>query len=72
MNAQSFLPINGVWEIDLTVQQKLRGPAAFYNNVPVTIAAVGMHANEMYRDTFVLGGEFTDRQFQVPFEPAFV
>lgn len=72
IDEQSILPVNGVWEVDLTVQQKVRGPAAFYHNVPVTIAVLGMHANEVHRDTFMLGGEFTDLQFQFPFEPAFV
>jgi len=72
IDEQSILPVTGVWEVDLTIQQKLRGPAAFYNNVPVTVAVVGMQANEVHRDTFMLGGEFTDLQFQVPFEPAFV
>lgn len=69
---QTTTPVDGAWQVDLTVQQKMRGPATFYHNVPVTIAVVGVDATDIHRDTVMVGGEFSDVQLVVPFEPAFV
>ena len=72
IDAQSFTPGEDGWIVNLTIGQKLRGPASLYNNVPVTIAVVGTDVSNVFRDTVLMGGESTNVTLTVPFGPAWV
>lgn len=72
IDAQRVTPGEDGWIMQLTIGQKQRGPAASYHNVPVTIAVIGTNANNVYRDTVMVGGASTALDRTIPFEPAFV
>ena len=72
IDAQSFTPGEDGWIVQLTIGQKQRGPAAPYNNVPITVAIIGTDANNVLRDTVRVGGSATNLSFTVPFEPSWV
>lgn len=72
IEAFNTTPDGSGYVVDLTVQQKLRGPASFYHNVPVTVATFGQDPSVVQRDTVMMGGEFTTIQLHTPFEPAMV
>lgn len=60
------------WVLQLTIDQKQRGPSSPYNNVPITFTVVGTDVNDVWRDTVLVGGASTDLSFTLPFEPAWV
>lgn len=72
IDAQRVTPGEDGWDIQLTIGQKQRGPSAPYNNVPITIAIIGIDTDNVYRDTVMVGGTTTEVALTVPFEPAFV
>ncbi|MEZ4739005.1 MAG: M1 family metallopeptidase [Flavobacteriales bacterium] len=69
IDAVTTTPDGDGYEVELGFQQKLRGPASFYHNVPVTIASFGADPSIVQRDTVLLGGEFTQLTIHTPFEP---
>lgn len=72
IDAQNFSQGEEGWVVQLTIGQKQRGPAMPYNNVPITIAVIGTDADNVFRDTVLVGGPSTDLAFTVPFEPSWV
>lgn len=65
----SAVESGGSWTVDLTITQKLRGPASFYHNVPVTLTMLGATATQQQRTTINVGGASTALQVSCPFEP---
>lgn len=72
IDAQQVTHGENGWILQLTIGQKQRGPAAPYQQVPITIAVVGTDTANVYRDTVFVGGTTTDLALTIPFEPAFV
>jgi hypothetical protein len=57
------------WNVEATIGQKVRGPAALYANVPITITALGSDLDQQYRQRVVVGGSMSTIQFTCPFQP---
>lgn len=72
IGTQRTTPGGDGWLVELTIDQKMRGPASPYNNVPLTFTVVGTNTANVWRDTIPVGGTGTDLSFVVPFEPAWV
>jgi aminopeptidase N len=72
IDAQHSSPGEDGWILQLSIGQKQRGPAAPYQQVPITVAVVGTDTAQVFRDTVLVGGPSTDIALTIPFEPAFV
>lgn len=72
INAQTFTQNGSNWNIDLEIQQKTRGPASYYHNVPVVVTVIGVDQANIHRDTVMLGDALTDVTISCPFEPELV
>lgn len=57
------------WNVEATIGQKLRGPAAPYTNVPITITALGTNLDQQFRQRVVVGGMTSTVQLTCPFQP---
>ncbi len=58
----------GVWDVDLSIKQKLRGATVFHLEVPLDITLIGAAGQRQeYRQ--LVGGEFSDVALQCDFEP---
>lgn len=58
-----------IWDVDLNVQQKLRGTSVFHQSVPLDVTLIGAQGQRQeYRQ--MVGGEFTDLALQCAFQPA--
>lgn len=72
IDSQAFMPGEDGWVVQLELEQKQRGPAAPYSNVPLTFTVVGSSPDEVFRDTLLVGGATSQVALTVPFEPAWV
>jgi aminopeptidase N len=68
MNAQQS---GDSWNVELSIQQKLRGTTAFHHEVPLDITLIGAQGQRQeYRET--VGGEYTDVSVVADFDPQMV
>jgi len=72
IKSQSTVPNGPNWDVQLAIQQKMRGPANYYHNVPVTVTIIGQDPANVLRDTLVLGDALTTVTIPCPFEPDLV
>ncbi len=63
------VPSGGAWEITAHIEQKLRGPAVPYNDVPVTLTAVD-GTGATHDEALMVGGSLDQVTFTVPFQPS--
>ncbi len=69
INAFDVAPIGNEWNAHITFGQKVRGPAALYHNVPVTMVMMGDTPDQQHRTTIVIGGASSEVDVPCPFEP---
>ena len=61
-------PGGGLWDVNLIIQQKLRGATVFHQEVPLDITLIGASGERKeYRQ--LVGGEFSAVPLQCAFEP---
>lgn len=72
VDAQMVTPGDEGWVVQLTLGQKLFGPALPYTEVPLTLAIIGTDTTNVFRDTIPVGGTSTDVTMTIPFEPAYI
>jgi aminopeptidase N len=59
------------FNVDVFIQQKLRECPQFYDNVPIDVTFISSDY-QRYETQTVLGGQFSVKNFNVPFEPEMV
>ena len=62
---------SGPYNVDLVVDQKLKGTSAYHNNVPLTITFMDENFNT-HEAPISMNGPYQLFNFSVPFEPSFV
>jgi aminopeptidase N len=72
INDETFTAYGPTWDVALTIEQKMRGPASYYHNVPVVVTIIGVDQANIHRDTVMLGGALTDVTMSCPFEPELI
>lgn len=67
----SVAPSGNLFNVQVHIRQKTRGGAAFFSNVPVTMACISA-TGEVYRETVVLGGSQSTASATCAFPPVSV
>ncbi len=71
VQALSAQPNGTQWDVNLSVQQKLRGTTVFFQSVPMDITLIGADGQRQ-EYTRSVGGEFTDVPLTCAFQPVMV
>ncbi|MEO8589016.1 MAG: M1 family metallopeptidase [Flavobacteriales bacterium] len=72
IRTHSFTQNGPSWDVHLTVQQKMRGPAVYYHNVPITVTIVGQDPANVQHTTVMVGDALTELTVPCSFEPELV
>lgn len=68
---QVYGPPNGpIWDAQLSIQQKMRGPANYYHNVPIKLTIIGYDPADVMDTMITVGGALTEITIPCPFEPS--
>ena len=67
-NAVDYTSVSGGYQVDMTIQQKLRGAPAFHTNTPIDVTCVDENFNR-YTEQVMVSGESSDVSITAPFEP---
>jgi len=67
-NTLDYSSVSGGYQVDMTIEQKLRGAPAFHTNTPIDVTCVDENFNR-YTEQVMVSGASSDVTITAPFEP---